>query len=212
VVRVADTLGGIPSDLRRLEQELEALDASRRIRRMVELYSKDVILTTSFGPTAGVMLKLVTEIMPDMRVVSIVHGHETERTRELMEVYIRRFNLNLKLYPTPRLPVPEEGTSEFAHFQRVVKFDPLQRALKTEAPKVWLSGVMRDETVERKYFSYARRRGEVLAVYPILDWNEMRAIDYCIAQKLPMNEDYYDPSKGVRQDKECGIHTQAMDG
>jgi hypothetical protein len=53
---------------------LEPLDAPARIRRMVERYGRDVILTTSFGPTAGVMLKLVTDAMPDMRVVTVVQA------------------------------------------------------------------------------------------------------------------------------------------
>jgi len=194
------------------DRQLEPLDAAGRIRRMVEEFGRDVILTTSFGPTAGVMLKLVSEVLPEMRVVTIVHGHETERTRELMDLYSKRYHLNLKVYQAPRLPVPEVDTPEFAHFQRVVKFDPLQEALKAEAPKVWLSGIMREETNERRYFPFARMRGGILAVYPILDWTPMQAIDYCIAQKLPMNEDYYDPSKGPRQDQECGIHTRAMEG
>lgn len=194
------------------DRQLEQLDAAARIRRMVGEFGRDVILTTSFGPTAGVMLKLVNEAMPDMRVVSIVHGHETERTRELMDLYSKRYGLNLKVYHAPRLPVPEVDTPEFAHFQRVVKFDPLQEALKAEAPKVWLSGIMREETNERRYFPFARMRGGILAAYPILDWTPMQAIDYCIAHKLPMNEDYYDPSKGPRQDQECGIHTRAMEG
>jgi phosphoadenosine phosphosulfate reductase len=55
-------------------------------------------------------------------------------------------------------------------------------------------------------------RGGILAVYPMLDWTAMQAIDYCLAHHLPMNEDYYDPSKGVQQDKECGIHTQVLEG
>ena len=194
------------------DRQLEPLDAAGRIRRMVREFGRDVILTTSFGPTAGVMLKLVTDVMPDLRVVTIVHGHETERTRELMDLYSRRYRLNLKVYRAPHLPVPEVDTPEFAHFQRVVKFDPLQEALKAEAPKAWLSGIMREETTERRYFPFARMRGGILAVYPILDWTPMQAIDYCIAQKLPMNEDYYDPSKGPRQDQECGIHTRAMEG
>ncbi len=179
---------------------------------MVEDYGSEVILTTSFGPTAGVMLKLVTDVLPDMRVVTIVHGHETERTRELLQVYAERFRLNLRTHQAPRLPVPEEGTEALAHFQRVVKFEPLQAALKAEAPKVWLSGVMRAETQERRHFPFARMRGGILAVYPMLDWDEMGAIDYCIAHKLPMNEDYYDPSKGPRQDQECGIHTRTLEG
>lgn len=194
------------------DRQLEPLDAPARIQRMVREFGRDVILTTSFGPTAGVMLKLVTEALPDMRVVSIVHGHETERTRELMEFYGRRYRLNLKVYQAPRLPVPEVDTPKFAHFQRAVKFDPLQEALKAEAPKVWLSGIMREETDERRYFPFARMRGGILTVYPILDWTPLQAIDYCIAHKLPMNEDYYDPSKGPRQDLECGIHTRAMEG
>ena len=194
------------------DRQLEPLDAAGRIQRMVREFGREVILTTSFGPTAGVMLKLVSEALPDMRVISIVHGHETERTRELMELYGRRYRLNLKVYQAPRLPVPEVDTPEFTHFQRVVKFDPLQEALRAEAPKVWLSGIMREETNERRYFPFARMRGGILAVYPILDWTPLQAIDYCIAHKLPMNEDYYDPSKGPRQDQECGIHTRAMEG
>ena len=203
--------GAWPPDSTRLTKELEALDAPARVRRMVERYGRDVILTTSFGPTAGVMLKLVTEALPDMRVVTIVHGHETERTRELMDLYRKQYRLNLKLYPAPRLPVPEEGTPAFVHFTKAVKFEPLQAALKAEAPRVWLSGVMRDESEERRHFPFARMRGGILAVYPMLDWTSLQAIDYCLAHKLPMNEDYYDPSKGVQQDKECGIHTRVIE-
>ena len=200
-------------ELIRLDRELEALDAPGRVRRMVELHGRDLVLTTSFGPTAGVMLKLVTDALPDMRVVTIVHGHETERTRELMELYRAKFHLDLRIYQAPRLPVPaEEGSEEFAHFQRLVKFEPLQAALKAEAPKVWLSGVMREETAERRHFPFVRMRGGMLAVYPMLDWSTLQAIDYCVAERLPMNEDYYDPSKGLRQDKECGIHVRAMEG
>ncbi|MFI4921584.1 MAG: phosphoadenosine phosphosulfate reductase family protein [Gammaproteobacteria bacterium] len=209
---MADTRANWPPDQVRLDKELEGLDATARICRMVDAFGSDVIFTTSFGPTAGVMLKLVSDVLPGMRVVTVVHGHETERTRELKDIYTKRFGLNLKVYEAPYLPVPKVGTPEFAHFQHVVKFDPLQQALKAEAPKVWLSGVMREETAERKYFPFARMRGGILGVYPMLDWSPMQAIDYCIAHKLPMNEDYYDPSKGPRQDQECGIHTRVMDG
>lgn len=209
---MVETRGVWPPDSKRLHSELVALDAAGRVRRVVELYGDDVILTTSFGPTAGVMLKLVTDMLPQMRIVTIVHGHETERTRELMDVYTRTLRLNIKVYAAPYLQVPTEGTPEFAHFTRVVKFEPLQAALRAEAPKAWLSGVMREESIERRSFPFARMRGGILAVYPTLDWTRMQAIDWCLAHRLPMNEDYYDPSKGPRQDQECGIHTHEMEG
>ncbi len=197
-------------DAKRLDRELQDLDAQGRIARVVELFGGDVILTTSFGPTAGVMLQLATAAMSGMRVVTIRHGFETERTRELIDFYTRRFDLNLRVYDAPRLPLPPDGTPEFAHFKRRVKFEPLQAALATENPKVWLSGVLHEETHERRFFPYARQRGKVIAVYPMLDWTELRAIDHCVTQGLPMNEDYYDPCKGEEQNKECGIHTEAM--
>ncbi|HSN16817.1 MAG TPA: phosphoadenosine phosphosulfate reductase family protein [Gammaproteobacteria bacterium] len=178
---------------------------------MTEEFGHDVILTTSFGPTAGVMLKLVTDVMPNMRVITVTHGHETERTRELMGIYSRMLKLNLKVYQAPQLPIPAADSAEFVHFTRVVKFEPLQAALKLEAPKVWLSGVMREESSDRRFFPYARTRGRILAVYPVLDWTPMQAIDFCLSHKLPMNEDYYDPSKGPKQDQECGIHTRAFE-
>jgi phosphoadenosine phosphosulfate reductase len=193
------------------DRRLQSLDAPDRIRHVVQEFGRDVILTTSFGPTAGVMLKLVSDAMPGMRVVTVVHGHETERTRELMDIYTDIFKLNLKVYRAPWLPVPAVESPEFVHFTRVVKFEPLQEALRAEAPKAWLSGVMREESAERQFFPYARMRGRMLAVYPVLDWAQMQAIDFCIAHKLPMNEDYYDPSKGPKQDQECGIHTRVMD-
>ena len=79
-------------------------------------------------------------------------------------------------------------------------------ALESEKPRAWLSGVMREETLERKTFDYVMPKKGTLAIYPILDWTQIHAEEYCLAHALPLNTSYYDPSKGSQQNKECGLH------
>lgn len=193
-------------DLQSLNREIEHLPARERVRHVHDLLGDGLILSTSFGPTAGVMLRLATEVCPEIRVITVRHGHETQRTLEAAEHYIEAFDLNLKIYEAPKMDVPEEGTPAFEEFKRKVKMEPFQRALDEERPMAWLSGVMRGETEQRKTFDFAMNRNGLPAVYPILDWEETYAEEFCLAHGLPLNRDYYDPAKGRSQKQECGLH------
>ena len=193
-------------DTSSLNREFEKLWAPERMTRARELFGDDLILTTTFGRTAGVMLKLASEFAPGIRVINIRHGYETSRTLELAAYYTERFRLNLIVVDAPRLPLPEEGTPAFEAFKHTIKVETFERMLALEKPKAWLSGVMREETPERRTLDFLADRGAVLAIYPILDWTEIDVREFCIAHSLPMNEDYYDPCKGRSQKTECSLH------
>ncbi|MGH9436832.1 MAG: hypothetical protein ACRD22_02815, partial [Terriglobia bacterium] len=49
-------------------------------------------------------------------------------------------------------------------------------------------------------------RHGAIAIYPILDWKSDQALEYCIKNDLPVNNDYFDPCKGPDQSLECGLH------
>jgi phosphoadenosine phosphosulfate reductase len=187
-------------------QRLVGLGARERIEAAYREFGDDLILATSFGPTAGVMLRLATQVVPGIRVVTVRHGYESERTLELAGVYRRELGLNLRVYEAPKLVIPEEGTPAFEEFKRRVKVEPFQRALREERPRAWLSGVMGEETEARRSFDYAMWRDGLVVVYPILDWVETDAVEYCLAHGLPINRSYYDPTKGLDQKSECGLH------
>jgi phosphoadenosine phosphosulfate reductase len=189
-----------------LNERFTHLWAPERIARARDLFGDDLILTTTFGRTSGAMIKLATDALPGIRVITIRHGYETPRTLELADHYTKRFQLNLKVVEAPRLPVPEEGTPAFETFKHAIKVETFERMLQQERPRAWLSGVMREETPERRTFDFVADRGSVLAIYPILDWSEIDAREYCIAHGLPMNENYYDPCKGRSQKAECSLH------
>jgi phosphoadenosine phosphosulfate reductase len=189
-----------------LIEALTPMSAAQRIAHAYQEFGDGLILTTSFGPTAGVMLRLAATIVPSIRVITIRHGYESERTLHIAERFRRDLNLNLRVYQAPPTTVPEEGTPAFEEFKRRVKIEPFQRALAAEQPRAWLSGVMRDETEQRRSFDVAMQRDGLVVIYPILDWQETDAEEYCLAHGLPINRHYFDPTKGLNQKQECGLH------
>jgi len=196
----------VDTDIEEISRQFEPLKAKQRIARAYQLFGDDLILSTSFGLTAGVMLKLATDVYPDIRVLTVRHGYESPRTLELADHFVHLFNLNLKVYEAPKLLIPDDDSPEFDAFKRRVKVEPFRMALESEKPRAWLSGVMREETLERKTFDYVMPKKGTLAIYPILDWTQIHAEEYCLAHALPLNTSYYDPSKGSQQNKECGLH------
>lgn len=193
-------------ELGALNERLARMGARERMEEAVREFGEDLILATSFGPTAGVMLRLATQVYPGIRVVTIRHGYESEGTLQLARDYRRELGLNLRVYEAPKLLIPEEGTPEFEKFKRRVKIEPFQRALAEERPRAWLSGVMGEESEERRSFDFAMWRDGLVVIYPILDWAETDAHEYCLAHGLPINRTYYDPTKGLDQKSECGLH------
>ncbi len=198
--------GALQTSTTELNERLAPLAARERIATAYAEFGEDLILTTSFGPTAGVMLRLASEVVPDIRVITIRHGYESDRTLQIAQALKRELKLNLHVYEAPKMLIPDEGTPEFEAFKQAVKIQPFQEALAAEQPRAWLSGVMRSETEERKSFDFASQRDGLTVIYPILDWEETDANEFCLAHGIPVNQSYYDPTKGLDQKSECGLH------
>jgi phosphoadenosine phosphosulfate reductase len=193
-------------DVSELSSRLEPLSTTERVRHAYDIFGEDLILSTSFGPTAGTMLKIATDVYPGIRVITVRHGYESPLTLQIADRLTRELGLNLRIFSAPKMLIPEEGTQEFDEFRRKIKIEPFQKALSQEQPRAWLTGVMRDETEERKSFDFATFRDGLTVVYPILDWTHDSAADYCYDNCMPVNRTYFDPTKGLNQAKECGLH------
>lgn len=190
-----------------LNDEFAQLEPVERIEKAAELFAGRLVLSSSFGPTAPVLLKMAVDAVPDIPVVTIRHGYETEETRELTEWYRRTFELDLRVYEAPRLPIPPDGTEEFAQFQRRTKVEPFQSMLDQLQPHAYLSGAMRWQTDWRAELPFVQDKGSVLAVYPLADLGAAAVEDFFARTGLPRTTDYFDPAKGTDQKTECGLNT-----
>lgn len=189
-----------------LAKSLPRLPTPDRLSQLMSLFGERAVVTTSFGPTSAVLLDLTARIYPNITVLNIRHGHETEETLEFIEECCRRFPIDLRVIEAPHLPVPDLNSDEFSLFQQETKVKPLRRALGEMGIWFWLSGVMHDETRMRNSMEMAHVRHGSIAIYPILDWTNRQALEYCISNDLPINSNYHDPCKGPDQSLECGLH------
>ena len=174
-------------------------------------------MTTNFGPHAGVLLHMVSQIQPDMPVVWIDSGYATRHTYRLAERLIYDLGLNIQVYNplisaarrNALMGIPDVDDPQHEEFTRQVKLEPFARAMADTAPDVWLTAVRRDQTAFRQTMNTVSqdRPGGVIKVAPVLDWTETEMAAYLKKHNLPNELRYYDPTK-VWGDRECGLHNR----
>lgn len=180
---------------------------------------KRAFATTSFGPNAAVMLKLISAVDPAVPIVWVDSGYNVRDTYLVAEQLMALLPLNMKIY-TPEMTaerrnaimggVPSIDDEELhKEFTQQVKLDPFKRALDEINPEIWLTGIRQDETDHRKNLDIVSvdNRG-LIKVAPIFRWTEDDVSSFMTEQQLPSCKRYFDPTK-VLDNRECGLHTAA---
>ena len=176
---------------------------------------KSAIVTTNFRPFEAVILHMVAQVQPDVPVIWMDNGYNTEATYRFADEVTRQLKLNLRTYlplrsrahreavdgPTPALDDPRH-----AAFTEEVKLEPFARALRETAPQVWFTALRAtDSAVRAQMEPVSINPDGLIKVAPLLHWSSKDLYDYCEKHGLPNNFDYVDPTKGEAQ-RECGLH------
>lgn len=178
-----------------------------------------LIASTSFGPNSGALLHLVSRVAPDTPIVWVDSGFNMRDTYVVAQELIERLKLNMKIYvpsvTTERLNVLMGGiptlddADQHEKFTRIVKLDPFNKALDDLKPRLWISGIRRDDTDFRKSLDILSRDGRgITKVAPLFYWSDEQLADYMAEHDLPSCRHYFDPTK-VETGRECGLHTAA---
>ncbi|WP_192034682.1 phosphoadenosine phosphosulfate reductase family protein [Halomonas sp. YLGW01] len=175
------------------------------------------ICTTNFRPFEAVILHMVTRVKPDIPVVWMDSGYNTEATYRFADEVIKRLDLNLVSYLPKRTRAHREALEgamptiddpRHAAFTEEVKLEPFTRALREMAPQVWLTALRAEDTPERaKMQPVSINDDGLIKVAPVLHWSAKDMYEYLVKHDLPNNFDYFDPTK-VEDKRECGLHLQ----
>ena len=175
------------------------------------------ICTTNFRPFEAVILHMVSRQRPDIPVVWMDHGYNTEATYRYADALVKRLDLNLVSYLPKRSrahrealegPFPGIDDPRHAAFTQEVKIEPFERALTEMAPDVWFTALRAEDTPERSRMAPASRNADgLLKVAPLLHWTARELHAYLQRHDLPNEFDYFDPTK-VEAKRECGLHLQ----
>ncbi len=214
-MQVVSAVNPLGLDLERFNQELKDATPDEIIRFALDL-NKKTIVTTSFSPNSGGLLRMLSLQQQNLPVIWVDSGYNTRDAYLTAEKLMTDFSLNMKIY-TPKMSsarrdaimgIPTGDDLELhQEFSRQVKLEPFARAMADWAPEVWFSGIRKEETDFRKtldILSYDARG--ILRVAPIFHWTEDQLENYMTMNNIPTCRRYFDPTK-LRDDAECGIHT-----
>ena len=175
------------------------------------------VCTTNFRPFEAVILHMVTQAQPDIPIVWMDSGYNTQATYQFADALIKRLNLNVISFVPQRTRAHREALEgdfpgiddpHHAAFTQEVKIEPFERALGEMRPDVWFTALRAEDTAERaKMQPVSLGDGGLLKVAPVLHWSAKQMHDYLVEHDLPNNFDYFDPTK-VEEKRECGLHLQ----
>lgn len=200
-------------DIQRINTELDG-DAQRIVEWALGL-DKVSICTTNFRPFEAVILHMVTQVRPDIPVIWMDNGYNTDATYRFADEVSKRLNLNLHIYLPKRSrahrealegPAPALDDPRHAAFTEEVKLEPFSRALRETAPEVWFTALRASDTDTRAAMQPVSVNPDgLIKVAPLLHWSSKDLYQYLVTHDLPNNFDYFDPTKG-EDNRECGLH------
>ena len=190
----SDSAADLGFDLRETNSRLERASASDRLAWAAGQFGSGLVLSSSFGAQAAVMLHLTTQARPDIPVIFVDTGYLFPETYEFAESLAKRLEVNVKVYRSKRSPAWQEaidgkrwekGVEGIEAYNEENKVEPMNRALDELNATAWLAGLRRQQSVSRETLPVlALARGRV-KVHPIIDWTDKNVHDYLKANNLP---------------------------
>jgi phosphoadenosine phosphosulfate reductase len=188
-------------DLEAVNARLETASTDEIIEWAGATFGEGLVMSTSFGIQAAVMLHLVTRAIPDIPVIWVDTGYLPAETYQFADRLTERLGLNLKVYQSPLSPARMEAlhgrlwakddVESLNRYDKIRKVEPMQRALRELNATAWLAGLRRDQTDHRKNLQPVGRQGDRYKILPILDWNAKKIYEYLTEHDLPYHP-YFD--------------------
>jgi phosphoadenosine phosphosulfate reductase len=181
-------------DLAAANGRLSGASAEERVAWARDTFPGRLVLSTSFGAQAAVMLDLASRIVPGIPVVFIDTGYLFPETYRFADELTTRLKLNLKVYRPELSPawleqrhgrLWEKGVEGIEAYNRIVKVEPMARALRELGASAWLAGLRRSQSSTRESLGVAGRQDGRTKVLPIVDWTDRDVHRYLTARGLP---------------------------
>jgi phosphoadenosine phosphosulfate reductase len=159
-------------------------------------FGQDLIMTSSFGDQASVLIHMAVQARPDIRIVFIDTGYLFPETHRFMEELRLRFKLNIWSYRTVRDPIgylrsagetDPTWRNDIRGCCAANKNEPMERAFWDLRPRAWLRGIRRQQAESRqnvKFIEWSGRYG-CYAISPLLNWTGRDVGIYMKEHDLP---------------------------
>ncbi|MCA9580202.1 MAG: phosphoadenylyl-sulfate reductase [Myxococcales bacterium] len=192
--------------VRAWNRDLTDQTAEGIVRWAGHTFGDGLVLSSSFGAHAAVMLHLVTTVLPKIPVIFIDTGYLFPETYRFAHKLAGDLNLNLHVF-TPHLTTAhqeaihgrrwEQGEHGVQEYLRENKLEPMRRALHDLGATAWLSGVRAEQSEHRSNLATVEIQDGRHKVHPILHWSDADVESYLQANDLPHHPLYEDGYRSI---------------
>ncbi len=177
-----------------VNQRLESLQASERVHWAAETFGDHLVLSSSFGAQAAVMLHLVTQILPNIPVIVVDTGYLFPETYRFIDELTEKLSLNLKV---ARAEISaawlearygklwEKGLEGIEKYNHMMKVQPMQNTLRQLGATAWLAGLRRSQSGTRAALPVLALQNGRAKIHPIVDWTDRDIHRYLAQHNLP---------------------------
>lgn len=222
--------------------DLEKASAEDRVKWAVEQFGEGLVMTTSFGIQAAVMLHLVTRVAPKIPVIFIDTGYLFPETYTFARDLTEKLGLNIKKY-VPAMTAAEQealygkqweqGLDGLKRYNMINKVEPMDRAVRELGATAWLAGLRRTQGSTRETLKVVQQQNKITKIHPIIDWDNRTVHRYLTEHGLNYHPlwdqgyvsvgDWHSTTKlldGMKEEdtrfgglkRECGLHETSGKG
>jgi phosphoadenosine phosphosulfate reductase len=222
--------------------DLETASAEDRVKWAVEQFGEGLVMTTSFGIQAAVMLHLVTRVAPKIPVIFIDTGYLFPETYTFARDLTEKLGLNIKKY-VPAMTAAEQealhgkqweqGIDGLKRYNLINKVEPMDRAVRELGATAWLAGLRRTQGSTREALKVVQQQNKITKIHPIIDWDDRTVYRYLTQHGLSYHPlwdqgyvsvgDWHSTTKlldGMKEEdtrfgglkRECGLHEPSGKG
>lgn len=200
-------------DIDKINKELSTKTPQQIVEWAISV-AKSPVVTTNFRPYEAAILKLISSVKSDIKVIWCDTGYNTPNTYKHAEDVIEKLNLNIKLYVPKQtsahrdvvLGIPNIDDPKHKIFTEQVKLEPFKRAMNEHKPDVWFTNLRKGQTAFRDSINIVSQdKNGVVKISPFYNWTDKDLDGYLEENNLPNEFKYFDPTKQL-ENRECGLH------
>ncbi len=188
-------------ELEAANRTLATATAEERVAYALGRWKPNILLTSSFGAQAAVLLHMVTRQWPGIPVVLLDTQYLFPETYRFVDELTDRLGLNLKVYQSPLSrewqearwgKLWEQGVEGITRFNAANKVEPMGRALHELGASAWITGIRRSQSSTRSGLQTLAVQDRRVKVHPIYDWSNKDVHQYLTRHELPYHPLWYE--------------------
>jgi phosphoadenosine phosphosulfate reductase len=157
-----------------------------------------ISFATSLGAEDQVITKMISEIDPAVRIITLDTGRLFQETYDLIDITTKKYGMVIhasfpdgedveEMVNTRGINLFYDSVENRKLCCHIRKVEPLKRALR--GMDAWISGLRREQSVTRKHLEIVEwdETNQKIKISPLLGWTEAMVWDYIKANKVPYN-------------------------